>query len=89
MIALNSPLINGTIGGLKEQQGKGTSNVALQKSAGWGQIRIQHVMKRPESDDILIVMGHRGDSATRSYSASVVRVGSRREPCSNQLNSDC
>ena len=59
-IAPNSPLINGTIGGL-EEQGKGTFIVvALRKASGEMYIHpARH--ERLESDDSLIVMGHRGD----------------------------
>ena len=59
-IAPNSPLINGTIGGL-EEQGKGTFIVvALRKASGEMYIHpARHQLL--ESDDILIVMGHRGD----------------------------
>ena len=59
-IAPNSPLINGTIGGL-EEQGKGTFIVvALRKASGEMYIHpARH--ERLESDDILIVMGHRDD----------------------------
>ena len=59
-IAPNSPLINGTIGGL-EEQGKGTFIVvALRKASGEMYVHpARH--ERLESDDILIVMGHRGD----------------------------
>lgn len=59
-IAPNSPLINGTIGGLGEQ-GKGTFIVvALRKASGEMYIHPAR-NQRLESDDILIVMGHRAD----------------------------
>jgi voltage-gated potassium channel len=59
-IAPNSPLINGTIGGL-EEQGKGTFIVvALRKASGEMYIHPKRQAKL-EADDILIVMGHRGD----------------------------
>lgn len=59
-IAPDSPLINGTIGGL-EEQGKGTFIVvALRKASGEMYIHPARNQKL-EADDILIVMGHRGD----------------------------
>ncbi len=59
-ISPNSPLINGTIGGL-EEQGKGTFIVvALRKASGEMYIHPKR-QEKLEADDILIVMGHRGD----------------------------
>jgi len=59
-IAPNSPLINGTIGGLAEQ-GKGSFIVvALRKASGEMRIHPKGY-EQLEADDILVVMGHRGD----------------------------